>query len=75
MGSSCFSRGNRHTLQAIQQYLADHQLDRDVILKGNHCFGECSNGPVVKIGSRVYEEVTRVTILEILEKEFGNKPG
>ncbi|MEN8157534.1 MAG: (2Fe-2S) ferredoxin domain-containing protein [Bacteroidota bacterium] len=71
MGSSCFSRGNRGTLQVIQKYLKDHQLERDVILKGNHCFGECSEGPVVKVGSRVYEHVSRETVLEILEKELG----
>ena len=72
MGSSCFSRGNRHTLQVIQQYLSDNQLERDVILKGNHCFDQCSAGPVVKIGGRVYEHVTRDNILEILETELGN---
>lgn len=72
MGSSCFSRGNRGTLQLIQQYLKDNQLERDVILKGNHCFGECNSGPVVKMGTRVYEQVSKDTILEILEKELGN---
>jgi NADH:ubiquinone oxidoreductase subunit E len=71
MGSSCFSRGNRTTLQVIQQYLKDHHMERDVILKGHHCFGDCSTGPVVKIGSRVYEQVTGDSILEILETEFG----
>ena len=71
MGSSCFSRGNRQTLHLIQLYLKEHQLDRDVILKGNHCFGECSEGPQVKIGSKVYEEVTSENILEILENELG----
>ena len=73
MGSSCFSRGNKHTLQVIQQYLRDHQLEKDVILKGNHCFGECSNGPTVKIGNKVFEHVNRETILEILENELGNQ--
>ncbi|MCP4311611.1 MAG: (2Fe-2S) ferredoxin domain-containing protein [Bacteroidetes bacterium] len=70
MGSSCFSRGNRQTLQVIQQYLKEHHLERDVILKGNHCFGECNDGPLVQIGSKVYEKVTCDTILEILEKEL-----
>jgi len=42
-----------------------------VILKGNHCFGECNTGPVVKIATRVYEQVSQDTILEILEKEIG----
>ncbi len=73
MGSSCFSRGNKQTLQAIQQYIKDHHLDRDVILKGNHCFSDCANGPVVKIGSRIYEHVSRESILEILETEFGDR--
>lgn len=71
MGSSCFSRGNRYTLQVIQKYLKEHGLERDVILKGNHCFGECNAGPSVKVGARMYEQVTKENILEILEKEFG----
>jgi NADH:ubiquinone oxidoreductase subunit E len=71
MGSSCFSRGNRVTLQLIQQYLKDHDLEREVVLKGNHCFGECSAGPILKIDTRVYEEVNRDSILEILENELA----
>ena len=73
MGSSCFSRGNKQTLKVIQLYLKDHQLERDVILKGNHCFSDCSNGPVLKIGAKVYEQVNQDRILEILEKEFGDR--
>jgi NADH:ubiquinone oxidoreductase subunit E len=71
LGSSCFSRGNKTTLQVIQLYLKDHQLERDVILKGNHCFSNCSTGPVMKIGEKIYEQVSSETVLEILESEFG----
>ena len=71
LGSSCFSRGNKATLQVIQKYLKDHQLERDVILKGNHCFNNCSTGPVMKIGNTLYEQVSSETVLEILESEFG----
>lgn len=71
MGSSCFSRGNRLTLQVIQGYLKDHHLDNEVILKGNHCFGDCSEGPLVKIGSKIYKHVHSDSILEILEDELG----
>ena len=73
MGSSCFSRGNKQTLQVIQKYLKDHQLERDVLLKGNHCFGDCSAGPTLKIGANVYEQVTQDSIVEILEKELGEQ--
>ncbi len=71
MGSSCFSRGNRLALQVIQHYLREHNLEGEVILKGNHCFGECNDGPTVKIGTRVYDNVNSDSILEILEKELG----
>ena len=59
------------TLQLVQKYLKDHQLERDVILKGNHCFSNCSAGPTMKIGEKVYEQVTSESVLEILETEFG----
>jgi NADH:ubiquinone oxidoreductase subunit E len=72
LGSSCFSRGNKQTLQVIQKYLKDHRLERDIILKGNHCFGDCSAGPVLKIGVKVFEQVTQDSIVEILEKELGD---
>lgn len=72
MGSSCFSRGNKASLQVVQQYLKNHQLEREVILKGNHCFGECNAGPILKIGSRVYEQVNQESVLEILENELGD---
>lgn len=72
MGSSCFSRGNRGTLQFIQQYLKDHHLEKDVILKGNHCFGNCNSGPLLKIGNNIYEKVSHENVIEILEKELGS---
>jgi len=71
LGSSCFSRGNKLTLQVVQKYLKDHHLEREVLLKGNHCFSNCNKGPVLKIGQQVYEEVTDQNVLDILEKEFG----
>jgi len=71
LGSSCFSRGNKQTLLVIQRYLKDHQLERDVILKGNHCFSNCNSGPVLQIGKKVYEQVNSENVLELLENEFG----
>ena len=70
MGSSCFSRGNKQTLQVIQKYLKDHHLEREIVLKGNHCFSDCSSGPVLKIGNKVYEQVSSDHVLEILDTEL-----
>jgi len=71
MGSSCFSRGNNKTLKVIQHYLKEHGLEGEVVLKGNHCFGDCSAGPVVKINEVLHENVNTENILELLEKTFN----
>ncbi len=70
MGSSCFSRGNNKTLKAIQHYLKEHHLEGEVVLKGNHCFGECSRGPILKINDTLHEQVNSANIVELLEKTF-----
>ncbi len=70
LGSSCFSRGNGGTLKTIQKYLKDNHLENDVVLKGNHCFGDCAKGPVVKIGDKLYEQVNAESIEDILEQTF-----
>ncbi len=76
MGSSCFSRGNRGSLPMIQKYLREHGLEGEVILKGNHCFSNCSEGPVLKIGGKIYTRVTGERIPGIMENEFGaSKPA
>ncbi len=71
MGSSCFSRGNGKTLKVIQNYLKEHNLEGDVVLKGNHCFSDCSLGPVVKINDKLHENVNADNILELLELTFN----
>ena len=72
MGSSCFSRGNKNTLEMIQRYLREHRLEEAVFLKGNHCFDQCSEGPMLKIGGKIYAHVSVENITEIMEHEFGD---
>lgn len=71
MGSSCFSRGNNKTLKVIQSFLSEHHLEGEVVLKGNHCFSDCSKGPIVKINETLHEQVTVDNILEILSETFN----
>lgn len=73
MGSSCFSRGNGKTLKIIQNYLKEHQIEGEVVLKGNHCFGECSKGPVIKINDKINENIFPDNVLELLEKTFNQQ--
>lgn len=73
MGSSCFSRGNKKTLQAIQEYLKETGRLDQVTFKGSHCFGDCENGPMLKINEQVYQQVTQSSVAGILDQFFSGK--
>ncbi len=70
LGSSCFARGNKKILEKIQQYIKDNQLEGRVKFRGNHCFGKCNKGPVLKIGENIYEQVSEDNLYRILDEEF-----
>jgi NADH:ubiquinone oxidoreductase subunit E len=70
LGSSCFARGSKKILEKIQIYIKDNQLEGRVKFRGNHCFGKCNKGPVLKIGENIYEQVSEENLYGILDKEF-----
>jgi NADH:ubiquinone oxidoreductase subunit E len=70
LGSSCFARGNKQTVQVIQDYLKKNKLESQVYYHGNHCFGKCDKGPFVKIDGKLFESVNKDNIIEILDKTF-----
>lgn len=70
LGSSCFARGNKKTVQAIESYIREHNLKEKVYFHGGHCFGNCDKGPIVKINDTYYESVDEMTIIDILVKEL-----
>ena len=71
LGSSCFSRGNRHTLELIRSYLKEHNLEDKVFFRGDLCNGLCDEGPILKIDGKVYKHVTTENIYEILNNFFS----
>lgn len=70
LGSSCFARGNKQTVQLIKQYLKTNQLEDQVFFHGNHCTGNCTDGPIVKIDGKEYRNVSPDNITYILDNLF-----
>ncbi len=66
MGSSCFSRGNNHNLQIIQDYIKDRD-SADIFLSGALCHEQCSRGPVLYLGDTMLSFVDSSEILDLLE--------
>jgi len=70
LGSSCFARGNKATLKVIEKYLKENNLLDKVFFHGGHCFGRCTEGPIIKIDETIYTGVTELSIVEILNGKF-----
>ncbi len=68
LGSSCFSRGNRKSLQYISAYLKDNRIEEKVFFHGNRCFGKCEKGPILKISDSEYEFVEPGQVKYILSE-------
>jgi NADH:ubiquinone oxidoreductase subunit E len=73
LGSSCFVRGNNETLKVIKEYLKNNKLENKVYFHGNHCFAKCSEGPILKINDKIYRNVNKFNVIEILTEYFYNK--
>jgi NADH:ubiquinone oxidoreductase subunit E len=72
LGSSCFSRGNKNLLKIIQRFVAHHGLTEKIFFRGDHCFGECSEGPNIKIGGKMFNHVSEDNLQQILKESLGD---
>lgn len=70
-GSSCFSRGNKENLEAIQAFISAHQLQAEIDFKGQLCSELCNEGPVIFINNDIYKEVTPEKVQILLKKHFN----
>ena len=68
MGSSCFARGNREVVSAIQDLIRDLRLEERVLLKGALCQGQCQRGPNLTVNGRAYTNVSAGVALDILKE-------
>jgi NADH:ubiquinone oxidoreductase subunit E len=68
LGSSCFARGNHDLVAAINRYINRNQLNDRVEFRGDHCFGNCSEGPNMYIGERLFQNVTKENLEEMLDE-------
>ena len=70
LGSSCFSKGNKTTLETIKTYLKEKGLENRVFFHGELCASLCDKGPILKIEDKVFYKVTSDNVYEILNQFF-----
>jgi len=57
LGSSCFARGNQEIIPLIKKYIPRKCLEDKVMFIGDHCMGNCSQGPNLFIGDKLFEKI------------------
>jgi NADH:ubiquinone oxidoreductase subunit E len=68
MGSSCFARGNRRTLEAIRESVARLNVQARVLVKGCLCEGACREGPHVRVDGVRHDGVNPAGARELIER-------
>ena len=68
VGSSCHLKGSQDIVELLQDSIAQHHLEDDVILTGSFCIGKCNRvGVTIQVNDEVYVGVTRETFRDFFK--------
>lgn len=60
VGSSCHLKGSAELAEMMQQSIAEHHLEDDVVLTGSFCTGQCNRvGVTIQVNDDVHVGITR----------------
>lgn len=68
MGSSCFARGNAKALENLERYIEKHNLADRIDISGHLCLGTCSDGPNMKIGGVLHQNVRPESVVPLVQQ-------
>ncbi len=68
LGSSCFARGNQEIIPLIKKYIERKCLEDKVMFIGDHCMGNCSEGPNMYIGKCLFKKINKESIEALLDE-------
>lgn len=68
MGSSCFARGNRSLVDALQDEVAARGWENQVEIRGSLCQGRCAEGPTIQVDKEYLQVHCAENIQSILQK-------
>jgi NADH:ubiquinone oxidoreductase subunit E len=70
MGSSCFSRGNSKTLELLENFVKENNVENNVEIEGHLCLGRCSSGPIVRVNNKDYENIKAECVIDLIREEL-----
>ncbi len=68
MGSSCFARGNRETLEILENLIKEGCFEKEITLTGRLCMNRCSCGPHILINGDSHDLVAPEGVIEVVNR-------
>ena len=66
MGSSCYSRGNSKSLELVESFIVENNLESKIELSGKLCLGSCSDGPNIIVNGNLHKRCEPECVIDLL---------
>ena len=68
VGSSCHLKGSQEIVEMLQEAIAEHHIEDDVVLTGSFCIGQCNRiGVTIQVNDDVHVGITRENFKEFFK--------
>ena len=71
VGSSCHLKGSQDIVELLQESIAAHGLEDEVILSGSFCIGKCNRvGVTVQVNDDIHVGITKENFREFFNEHI-----
>ena len=71
VGSSCYLKGSQDIVELLQNAVAEHNIEDEVVLSGSFCIGKCNReGVTVQVDDDIHVGITRENFREFFQKHI-----
>ncbi len=71
VGSSCHLKGSQHIVELLENAVAEHHIEDEVVLSGSFCIGKCNRiGVTVQVNDDIHVGVTSENFREFFQKNI-----
>jgi NADH:ubiquinone oxidoreductase subunit E len=71
VGSSCHLKGSPEIVELLENAIAEHGIEDDVVLTGSFCIGKCNRvGVTVQVNDDVHVGITTENFREFFNKNI-----
>ena len=66
MGSSCYSRGNSKSVELVENFIREKNLEAEIRLAGRLCHRNCSEGPNIIVNGNLHKGCQPECVIDLI---------